>query len=166
MRRRKSERGITLLELVIVVAVIGIIASIAYPSYIDYVRDARRVEAHNGLMETAAQLERCFSVFGTYGNVACGVIDNANANLLDLNWLTAGANAGEFVTQEGHYAIRFNPACDPTDDCDGAGPLLAGTQFILQAIPQGDQVNDTCGTLTLSHIGQKGQTAGTVADCW
>jgi type IV pilus assembly protein PilE len=155
MHSKKSERGVTLLELVIVVAVIGIIASIAYPSYLDYVREARRVEAYNGLMETAQKLERCFSVFGSYNNVACDVIDNGNANRLSLAWLTPGANAGEFLSQEGNYVIRFNTGIAPT-----------ATTFDLQAVPQGEQANDSCGTLTMDEVGQKGQTAGTIAECW
>jgi type IV pilus assembly protein PilE len=155
MKNYKLQQGVTLLELMIVAAVIGVIAAIAYPAYVDYVRDARRVEAYNGLMETAQKLERCFSVFGAYNNVGCDVINNGNANLLALPWLAAGTNAGEFVTQEGNYIIRFNTGIAPT-----------ATTFDLQAVPQGDQVNDACGTLTLDEVGQKGQTAGTVAECW
>ena len=45
--------------------------------------------------------------------------------------------------------------------------LAAGAQaFTLTAAPKGGQTADACGTLTLSHTGQKGQSGGTAAECW
>ena len=45
--------------------------------------------------------------------------------------------------------------------------LGAGAQaFTLTATPKGGQTADACGTLTLSHTGQKGQSSGTAAECW
>lgn len=47
------------------------------------------------------------------------------------------------------------------------GTLASGAQaFTLTATPSGGQANDLCGTLTLTHTGQKGQSAGTAAECW
>ena len=42
---RKHMRGITLMELMIVVVIIGILTAIAYPSYRQYVAKAKRNEA-------------------------------------------------------------------------------------------------------------------------
>ncbi len=45
--------------------------------------------------------------------------------------------------------------------------LAAGAQaFTLTATPIGGQAADSCGALTLTHTGQKGQERGTLADCW
>ena len=54
------------------------------------------------------------------------------------------------------YNLQF-PAGQPT-----------ATTYILQAVPQGAQANDTrCLTLTINQAGVRGTSgSGTVADCW
>lgn len=61
-----SDRGFTLIELMIVVAVIAIIAAIAYPSYMDYVRQSRRADATVALLELAQYMERYYTNNGRY----------------------------------------------------------------------------------------------------
>ena len=48
----------------------------------------------------------------------------------------------------------------PTNIADGA------QAFTLTATPSGTQVADTCGTLSLTSTGQKGNTSGAFTDCW
>ncbi|MEX0914947.1 MAG: type IV pilin protein [Wenzhouxiangellaceae bacterium] len=48
---------------------------------------------------------------------------------------------------------------------------LGNTTFLLTAVPQDGQANDTdCGNFTLTHTGQKGAAGGTdaavVEECW
>jgi type IV pilus assembly protein PilE len=66
-------RGITLIELMVAVVVIGILAAIAYPSFQEQVRKTRRADGKAMLMETAQQLERCYTRFAGYDNAACAV---------------------------------------------------------------------------------------------
>lgn len=66
-------RGITLLELMIVVVIIGILAAVAYPSYLSQVQKTRRSDGMATLMETAQQLERCYTRFSRYNDGNCGV---------------------------------------------------------------------------------------------
>lgn len=56
--RGKTQRGFTLIELMIAVVVIGILASIAYPSYINYVTQARRSDAMATLLDLQSRQER------------------------------------------------------------------------------------------------------------
>jgi len=45
MKKRFSERGFTLMELMVVIVIVAILAAVAVPLYINYVKDARRTEA-------------------------------------------------------------------------------------------------------------------------
>ncbi|MEX2496951.1 MAG: type IV pilin protein [Woeseia sp.] len=65
--------GITLIELLIVVVIVGILASIAYPSFQEQVRKTRRADGKAMLMQTAQQLERCYTRFASYDDAGCGV---------------------------------------------------------------------------------------------
>lgn len=60
-RRTESQRGFTLVELLIVVAVIAILASIAVPMYRDFVVRANRSDAIIALTELANLQEKHYS---------------------------------------------------------------------------------------------------------
>lgn len=72
LRFRKA-RGVTLIELLIVVTVISILAAIAYPSYQEQVRRARRADGKGALLNTAQRLERCYTRFSRYDSPSCDV---------------------------------------------------------------------------------------------
>jgi type IV pilus assembly protein PilE len=91
---QKKQRGITLLELMIVVGVIGILAAIGYPSYIDQVRRSNRAEGKTALQNIAALEEKYFSNNNTYGTAA------------QLGIAT--------TTEKGYYAITITPATPTT----------------------------------------------------
>ena len=61
-----SERGFTLVELMIVVVIIGILGAIAYPSYQAQVRQARRTDAEGALMTLAQYMERHYTLNNVY----------------------------------------------------------------------------------------------------
>lgn len=133
--------GFTLIELMIVIVVIGILAAIAYPSYQDYVRKARRADAQTALLELAQFMERHYTANGKY-------LTEANA-APDLPF----AEAPKDGTSK-YYDLSF--ADTPT-----------ANSYTLRAVPKGAMASDTCGTLTLSNTGAKGQAAGaSLAACW
>lgn len=62
-------RGITLLELMIVVVIVGILAAIAFPSYREYVLRSHRADAQADLVELAQWLERQYTINNAYAGV-------------------------------------------------------------------------------------------------
>ena len=67
---RRSNRGFTLIEIMIVIAIIGIVITIGYPSLTEYVNKGRRTEVAGLLSEQAQILERFYSQNNVYTNAA------------------------------------------------------------------------------------------------
>jgi type IV pilus assembly protein PilE len=133
----KHKTGFSLIELVIAMAVIGILASIAYPSYVRQMQQARRADCEAALMQLASVMERDFSRNNQYQNL-----------------IAAGNFSGQCPIDGG--AASYNLGYQ----------ALTATTYTLQATPSGAQAGDPCGTLTLTNTLQKGQSSGTLAECW
>jgi type IV pilus assembly protein PilE len=67
---RQSNRGFTLIELMIVVAIVGILAAIGYPAYQDHVRKAGRADGKAALLQAVQLAERFFTQNNTYEGLA------------------------------------------------------------------------------------------------
>jgi type IV pilus assembly protein PilE len=63
---RRTSRGFTLIEIMIVIAIIGIVITIGYPSLTEYVKKGRRTEVAGLLSEQAQILERFYSKSNVY----------------------------------------------------------------------------------------------------
>ncbi|MEJ2602659.1 MAG: type IV pilin protein [Gammaproteobacteria bacterium] len=61
-------RGVTLLELMIVVVIIGTLAILAYPNYREYAARAQRTEARAMLLRVAANQEKYYLQNATYAS--------------------------------------------------------------------------------------------------
>ncbi|HPC47288.1 MAG TPA: type IV pilin protein [Deltaproteobacteria bacterium] len=68
MERR--DRGMTLLEIMLVVVIVGIIAAIAIPSYTGYMTRTRRADAVTALETVALYEEKAFAETNTYRSLA------------------------------------------------------------------------------------------------
>jgi type IV pilus assembly protein PilE len=137
---KHSQRGMTLIELMIVVAIVGILAAIAYPSYRNQVIRTTRTEAKVPLEQRALQLEKCFTRYMTYMSANCA----------------AAQAAANVLTSDGHYQLGID--------------RLTATTFRVTATPIGPQRQDAeCNMFSIDQDGRRevsGTAAATPARCW
>ncbi|PPC87608.1 MAG: pilus assembly protein PilE [Methylotenera sp.] len=68
------QKGVTLVELMIVVAIVGILASIIVPSYADYVQRGKVAEATSTLADLKSRMEQCFQDHKDYTHATCAAL--------------------------------------------------------------------------------------------
>ena len=143
-----KQRGVTLLELMIVVVIVSIIAAFAYPSYTQYVVNTKRTAATSTLLQIADRQQQFF-------------MDNKRYSA-DLTDLGLPANP-LFISDDGSSV--------PAGDADAVYLLtvvnVTPVTYTAIAAPVAQQlVRDTkCGTLTLTQTGAKDALAGG-DKCW
>ena len=79
--KKTAHKGMTLLELMIVVAIIGILASIALPSFNDSVMKARRADARNSLFDWQLRQAEYFADNLSYASVS--TVNGSGADTVD-----------------------------------------------------------------------------------
>lgn len=139
-------RGMTLIELVIVMVIIGILAAVAVPSYSRYVIRSHRAEGKAALLALATAQEKFYLQCNTYA-VQMGAAHSCAASTLPFN----------ATTENGWYTLVIV-------DADNSA-------FTLRADAAGSQVRDTdCQQFTVNDRGVRTANAsGGVAntdECW
>lgn len=94
----KSQRGFTLIEVMIVVAIVGILTAIALPNYNEYIRRGHRADARAGLLQAQQWLERAATATGTYPtSIPPALTWSADPNKRYLIGLQAGNTNAAFT---------------------------------------------------------------------
>ncbi len=70
MNAMKTQRGVTLIELVVVMIIVGILAAVAIPSYRNYVLRSQRSDAKDALLALATQQEKHYLQCNTYATTS------------------------------------------------------------------------------------------------
>ncbi len=127
MRTMKYMRGVTLLELMIVVVIIGILTAIAYPSYRQFVERAKRTEARALLLKIAVDQERFYLQNNTFGTMAQLQYDDPQITDSEAYSVTITANNASNFSVTATYQLGGEEA----DKCltftlDGRGTKTSG----------------------------------------
>jgi type IV pilus assembly protein PilE len=140
MMAKRSERGFTLIELMITVAVIGVLVAIAYPSYMGQVRKSNRSAAQQFMADVASRQQQILLDQRSYVAVAAtaNFANSPASSPAGINLVVPGSTSGKY-----DFAVAA-PA--PS----ASAPLPT---FTITATPLGNQVPD--GTLTLDSSGTK-----------
>jgi type IV pilus assembly protein PilE len=140
-----SNRGFTLIELMIAVAIVSILATIAVASYTSYVKKSRRTDARSALLDLAGREEKLFSVANAYSALPS-----------DLGY------AGPWPVKVGSNYYEVTVASPDTTQ-------PAGTpSYSITAVPVGTQAGDTtCTSLSVNQLGAQSATpAANTSTCW
>ncbi|MEJ2129117.1 MAG: type IV pilin protein [Woeseiaceae bacterium] len=143
------QRGITLLELMIVVAIIAMIAAFAYPSYTQYIVDTKRTAATSTLLQVADRQQQFF-------------MDNKRftTDMTDLGY----QDNPLWVSDDGNRVVA--------GDADAVYVFglvnVTPTEFLAFAVPIGQQqIRDSkCGALTLNNARARMAYGTDPDDCW
>ncbi len=148
MNRSARQRGITLLELMIVVVIVAIISAFAYPSYMQFVVNTKRTAGTSALLRIADRQQQFFMDNKSYAADLTALGFAANPLVLSDDGMTAAA-----ADADAAYSISLS--------------AVTATTFTATAAPLHGQLSrDTdCGSLTLDQAGSRGNSGGG-DKCW
>lgn len=126
----KQLRGVTIVELLIVMTIIGILTAIAFPAYDSYLRRGRRADAQALIMDIAAKEQQFLLDARQY----TATIGNGGLNISTSGWACAATCTNAF------YTITVVPNAAPPS-------------FTITAAAQGSQLAD--GDMTIDHLGNR-----------
>lgn len=134
---KSKARGVTLIELVIVLVVVAILAAIAIPNYREYVLRSHRTEAKAALLNVAAAQEKFYLQNNTYTS--------------DLSAAPPAGLGIPATTENGYYTIAITAGANTTS-------------FTATATATGPQTQDSrCASFSINQAGSK---TATNTDCW
>lgn len=112
----ESEKGFTLIELMITVVIIGILASIAIPSYRQYVIRAKRAEAQSEMLTIANREEQYLLANRSYADKA--TIEANGYSLPSTVSASYTYNITLGTASLPSYTITFSPFGTQASDAD------------------------------------------------
>lgn len=147
----KSQRGFTLIELMIVVAIVAILAVVAVPSYRAYVVKSNRAAAESFMLQASNREEQIMLDMRQYVAVASAVGNTNFPNAPTAD--SPGINLAVPPEVTKFYTLSITI------------PSTSTSTYTITADPIGSQLTgDTvCATLTLDQAGAKTPAS---SGCW
>lgn len=133
---RARQAGFTLIELMIVVVIVTVLTMVAVPTYLNQLRESRRTEARNYLVELASREERYYATQNAYTSTAA-------------NLGYGGFGSGNPVGG-GYYYIAAPTLPDPNN--------ASQPSFSLTADPvtgKGQDKDTACASFTVESNGKR-----------
>jgi type IV pilus assembly protein PilE len=145
---RTRQRGVSLLELMIVVAIVAIIGAFGYPSYMQHVVNAKRTAATSILLQVADRQQQFFMDNKAYAADLTDLGFAANPLVIADDGTPVGGGDSDAV-----YSVSLGN--------------LSATTFTATAAPLNGQLkrDGACGSLALTQAGARSASGGG-DDCW
>ena len=99
----KSQKGFSLIELLVVMAIISILAAVGTIQYMKYIANSRYAKLESTLRQMMLVAEDYYSEFNKYPNGYC---DNLSLGGEKVCWINA---SGSIVTSSGVYSFKVPP---------------------------------------------------------
>ncbi|MDH4259409.1 MAG: type IV pilin protein [Gammaproteobacteria bacterium] len=148
MKSVHLQRGVTLIELIVVMIIVGILAAVAIPSYRNYLIRSQRSDAKDALLALATQQEKFYLQCNIYATDIAAAPDCAGPDL-----------QGAAASQNGWYALAID-AADATSYTLSATAVAGENQF----------QDEACRTFRVNERGVRSAEDSAAADntatCW
>lgn len=149
MNRMHSQRGVTLIELVVVMIIVGILTAIAVPSYRNYVLRSQRSDAKDAVLALATQQEKHYLQCNTYATTIAGATNCG-----------AGQLQGTAASKNGWYTFTQPMPANATTFSITITAVAGQNQF----------QDEACRSFTVTQAGVRSALdsggADNTAECW
>jgi len=143
MTMLKTNRGFTLIELMVTVAIVAILLALALPNFGDKAKKARRSDAYTAIEQVTAAQERYFATRHAYANFA----DPFNST-------------PTLPSPQGFYTVAVSGV--------SAGSPMNYTVTATPVATQAQAGDTACTTISRTNTGTRTSTGSraTDLDCW